>query len=80
MELTPDIMKNFRPLHRITQPFNERINSIDYSPDGDRLLVGTDDDIVHVFDGFGLEYVICILCIFNYLFISCFIIKLMIFS
>ena len=58
MELTPDIMKNFKPLHRITQPFFERINSIDYSPNGERLIVATDDDIVHVFDGFGLEYVV----------------------
>lgn len=78
MELTPDIMKNFRPLHRITQSFNERINSIDYSPNGERLLVATDDDIVHVLDGFDLEY-----ALFNYyLFIFSFIIiiKLMISS
>ena len=57
MRLSEKVMKLYQPLKRFSEPFTDRVNSMDFSPDGKTLIICSDDDSIHIFDAVSGVYV-----------------------
>ena len=57
MRLSEKVMKLYQPLKRFSEPFQDRVNSMDFSPDGQTLIICSDDDSIHIFDAVSGVYV-----------------------
>ena len=49
MKLGDSVVKSFR-VAKVFRDNSDRINSIDFSPDGETLISGSDDDSIVIYD------------------------------
>ena len=59
MRITDQVLGGLLALKRFHEHFQDRVNSLDYSANGELLLLAADDDSLHLFDSLQGVYAFC---------------------